>query len=114
MIVWVKTTCIVKHGLILGGNNLGVISPMDKPLSQQQIYVSAQIDILYCERKWAYPPTTSGCYSRQGGKPVDEIQVGFKIFTENSLQVKLLELCHCNVTTVLELHFSWLLSSKFI
>ena len=63
--------------------------------------------------KWAYPPTTSGCYSRQGGKPVDEIQVGFKIFTENSLQVKLLELlyiltslqCYYSVRTAFQLAF---------
>ena len=52
---------------------------------------------------------------RQASKQADEIQVSLKIFL-NSLQVKLFGLLfvyyHCNVTTVLELHFSQLLSSK--
>ena len=67
-------------------------------------------------KTWSYPPTTSGSYGREaGGRPADEIQMGFKIF---KILYKLNYLgyyfvyYHSNVTTVLELHFSWLLSSK--
>ena len=41
---------------------------------------------IFCigRQNWPYPPTTSGSYSRQGGReggrPADKTQVGFKIF----------------------------------
>ena len=52
---------------------------------------------------------------RQTGRQADEIRVGFKIF---EILYKLnyssfhFVLYYCNVTTVLELHFSWFLSRK--
>ena len=58
-----------------------------------------------------YPPTASGSY----GRLADETWVGFKIF---KILYKLNYLgflfvyYHCNVTTVIELHFRWLFSSK--
>ena len=35
--------------------------------------------MLYCEKNWPYPPTASGSYGREGGRPADEIWVDFKI-----------------------------------
>ena len=30
-------------------------------------------------KNWPYPPTASGSYGREGGRPADEIRVDFKI-----------------------------------
>ena len=48
---------------------------------------------------------------RQAGLVADKMQVRFETF-EILYRLKYLGFYHCNVTTVLEIHFSWLLSSK--
>ena len=67
-----------------------------------------------------YSPTASGLYERKGGReagrPADKMRVGFEIFKilyRLNYVFGLFFICyHNNVTTVLELHFSRLLSSK--
>ena len=52
---------------------------------------------------------------REAGQPADEMQVGFEIFKilyRLNYSGFYFVCYHSNVTTVLELHFSWLLSSK--
>ena len=60
------------------------------------------MSIFYIVRKnWPYPPTASGSYGKV-------IKIFYKL---NYLDFHFVQY-HCNVTTVLELHFSRLLSSK--
>ena len=51
---------------------------MDKSKSEWQIRDSA---LVFCigRKNWPYPPTASGAYAREGGRPADEMQVGFEI-----------------------------------
>ena len=49
---------------------------------------------------------------RQAGRLTDEIQVDFKLFTGYGFLFCLIY--HCNITIVLEVHLSQLLSIKFI
>ena len=66
-------------------------------------------------KKGPHPPTTSGSYGKQAGTQVHEIQVEFEIFEilyRLNYSGFYFVYYHCNVTTVLVVHFSWLLSSK--
>ena len=81
---------------------------------EQQVYVSM---LIFCivRKNWPYPPNASGSYGREGGRSAGEIQVGFetfKIFYRLNYSGFYLILYHCNITTVLKLHFRQLLSSK--
>ena len=67
------------------------------------------------EKNWPYPSTASGSYGREGGRLADEMRVGFEIFKilyRLNYSGFYFVYYHSNVTTVLELHFSQLLSSK--
>ena len=74
--------------------------------------------ILYCEKNWPYPPTDSGSYSRlagrEGGKPSDKMRMGFEILKFSRLNYLgfYVVYYHNNITTVLELYFNQVLSSK--
>ena len=65
--------------------------------------------------KLALSPTTNGSYGWEGGRPVDKIWVGFEVF-KILYRLKYSGFYfvsyHSNVTTVIGLHFSRLLSSK--
>ena len=65
-------------------------------------------------KKWPYPTTANGSYSREGGReggrPANETRVGFEIFKilyRLNYSGFYFVCYHSNITTVLELHFSW-------
>ena len=58
-------------------------------------------------KKWLHPPTASGSYCWQAGEYMAKLW-NFKIL----YKLNCLDLC--NITTVLELHFSQLFSSKAV
>ena len=73
--------------------------------------------LIFCivRKNWPYPPTISGSYGREVGRPADEIRVSFEIFKilcRLNYSGGYFVYYHCNVNTVLELHFNQLLSCK--
>ena len=66
-------------------------------------------------KNWPYPPTVSGSFGREVGRLADKVRVSFEnfkiLYRLNYLRFYFVY-HHCNVTTVIVLHFSQLLSSK--
>ena len=88
---------------------------MDKSLSEQQICISTSI---FCIGRKTGPillPLVSLMAAREGGSLADEMRMGFEIF---KILYRLNYSCfyfdcyHSDVTTLLEVYFSRLLSSK--
>ena len=72
---------------------------------------------IFCivRKNWLYPPTSSGSYGRHAGRYAKEIWVSFeilKIFYRVNYSGFYFVQYYCNFATILELHFSRLLSSK--
>ena len=84
---------------------------MDESSAGQQVYVSASITFVV-RKNWAYPPSDSGSYRREGGREGDKIWVDFKSFKILELYNVFLEKWGRGINKAFPMHFSCFSSGK--